>query len=63
MNMNNYASTTIDRNAKTKFKIEHDFSSNQTFKMFYKSMDSNLNNKVEKVLFIYFFRCLKEIYF
>lgn len=59
MNTNNYA-TPIDKNAKTKFKIEHDFSSNQTFKIFYKSMDSNLNNKVEKVL--YFFNDLNNFF-
>lgn len=37
------------------FKINHNYSSNQTFKMFYKSMDIIMNLKIEKVKFIYKF--------
>ena len=35
---------------RVEFQINHNYSSNQTFKLFYKSVDTALNLKIEKVI-------------
>lgn len=52
---NNNSSSTFEKKSKDEFKTLHNVSSPETFKMFFRSMDSSMNQKIQTVFFFLIF--------